>query len=196
MLKWQGKPQVDEGTSWHLTPIQQIFFNNNPQGINHYTLSYIVKLARDTSYEEIIDALTFIKTPHSMLRPRFRKGAEFAWKQYVAPPGASSFALEQHDFVDRPTMQTVVTKRQAGLDLVKGPVFAADVFNGPGEMQTLLMSAHHVVMDLVSWRIIWHELSQYLLISAPLPPPEISFQTWCRAARGAPKAREPACLFS
>ncbi|KAI9835253.1 MAG: hypothetical protein M1819_002397 [Sarea resinae] len=182
-VNWHGI-QATEGEAWSLTPIQQIFFDNNPRGINHYTLSYIVKLARHKTHQELLDALLAITTRHSMLRARFRfRTNESTWEQYIAPAGPKSFLLKQHVFVDRSTMQSVVNERQECMDLVNGPVFAVDVFNIPNETQTLLMSSHHAVMDLVSWRIIWHELSQYLSGPTRLPPVEVSFEAWCRLQR-------------
>ncbi|OQE26099.1 hypothetical protein PENFLA_c007G00417 [Penicillium flavigenum] len=177
-VTWHGTEK--EGIAWTLTPIQQIFFDNNPQGMNHYTLSYIVKLMRPTKDQELLAALLAITTRHSSLRARFRKRTdESTWEQYVAPAGSNSFLFKSHNFVDGPTMQLVVDERQAGMDLVNGPTFAVDVFNSSNEPQTLLMSAHHAVMDLVSWRIVWHELSQYLSGATSLPPIELSFQKWC-----------------
>ncbi|KAI8957437.1 acetyl-CoA synthetase-like protein [Daldinia sp. FL1419] len=176
--------QTDESIAWSLTPIQQIFFDNNPQGVNHYTLSFIVKLVRHTTHQELLEALLALTTRHSMLRARFRKRAgESVWEQYIALAGPNAFLLKEHDFIDRSSTENVVRERQAGLDLENGPVFAVDVFNSPNEAQTLLMSAHHVVMDLVSWRIIWHELSQYLSGVTHLPPIQLSFQAWSRLQR-------------
>jgi amino acid adenylation domain-containing protein/non-ribosomal peptide synthase protein (TIGR01720 family) len=171
-----------EGKSWPLTPIQQIFFNNNPQGVNHYTLSYIVKLEKHATRQALLEALLALTTRHGMLRARFHKVGS-SWEQYLAPAGPSSFLLEEHDFVKQSVMQGIVDNRQAELDLVKGPVFAVDVFNSANEAQTLLMSAHHAIMDLVSWRIVWHELSQYLSGTASLPRLTLSFQTWSRLQR-------------
>ncbi|KAF3054868.1 Nonribosomal peptide synthetase 13 [Daldinia childiae] len=188
--------QTDESKSWSLTPIQQIFFDNNPQGVNHYTLSFIVKLARWTTHQELLEALLTLTTRHSMLRARFRKHTEEStWEQYIALAGPKSFLLEEHDFIDRSSTELVVQERQAGLDLVNGPVFAVDVFNSPDGAQTLLMSAHHVVMDLVSWRIIWHELSQYLSGTTHLPPLELSFQAWCRLQREEGEKLSPATVL-
>jgi non-ribosomal peptide synthase protein (TIGR01720 family) len=171
--------KADEDKPFPLTPIQQVFFDNNPEGMNHYTLSYIVKLVRHTTIDELSAALLAIIERHSMLRARFRKRTEaLGWEQFVAPPGPESFHLQHHVFQDRATMQLVVDERQASLDLINGPVFGVDVFDSVGEAQTLLMSAHHIVMDLVSWRILWHELSQYLSGRLQFQPLEISFQTW------------------
>jgi non-ribosomal peptide synthase protein (TIGR01720 family) len=185
-----------EGEAWPLAPIQQIFFDNNPQGINHYTLSYILKLARRTTQQELLAALLAVTSRHDMLRARFRKRADqSAWEQYIAPTGPESFLLKQHDFKDGLTMQHVVDERQAGMDLVNGPVFAIDVFNSPNEEQTLLMSAHHVMMDLVSWRVVWHELTQYLSGVTRLAPLELSFQAWSRLQREEAEELNPAAVL-
>ncbi|KAI1822017.1 acetyl-CoA synthetase-like protein [Xylaria intraflava] len=176
--------RADEDKPFSLTPIQQVFFDNNPNGVNHYTLSYIVKLARHTTIDELSAALLALTERHSMLRARFRKNNEtFDWEQLVAPPGPESFHLKRYVFQDRATMQRVVDERQASLDLINGPVFAVDLFDSTTEAQTLLMSAHHIVMDLVSWRILWHELSLYLSGKVQFPPLEISFQTWAHLQR-------------
>lgn len=199
----------DGAKPWPLSPIQQMFFDDNPQGVNHYTLSYIVKLARQTSQREFLSALVSLTTRHAMLRARFRKSAHGSsgWEQYVAPAGPDSFLFATHTFVDRDAMQDAVNQRQATLDLVKGPVFAVDVFqDAEGGPQTLLMSAHHVVMDLVSWRIVWRELSRYLSVEAGTfphtptpaptpPPPGLSFQSWCYLQLDEAKSMDPATAF-
>ncbi|KAI1110457.1 acetyl-CoA synthetase-like protein [Nemania sp. NC0429] len=184
----------DNDEAWPLTPIQQILFDNNPQGINHYTLSYIVKLARHCDNDQLRDALLVITHRHAMLRARFRKRGS-TWEQYLAPAGPSSFSLQQHEFVDRVAMQLVVDERQASLDLVNGPVFAIDVFNSTGEPQTLLMSAHHAIMDLVSWRVIWHEMDQYLSGTTTLMPLSLSFKAWCHLQREEGRKFDPATVL-
>ncbi|KAL5360425.1 hypothetical protein BJX96DRAFT_175281 [Aspergillus floccosus] len=187
---------VHDGKAWSLTPIQEIFFANNPDGLNHYTLSYIVKLMRYTTHRELLDALLAITTRHSMLRARFRKVVGGStWEQYTAPPGPNEFLLQEHAFVSRSAMQFVVNERQASLDLINGPVFAVDIFNAPNEAQTLLMSAHHVIMDLVSWRIVWHELGQYLSGTTDMPSPALPFRHWCRLQQEEGEKLDPAAVL-
>jgi amino acid adenylation domain-containing protein/non-ribosomal peptide synthase protein (TIGR01720 family) len=167
-----------------LSPIQQMFFEDNPEGANHYSLSFITKLARHTTHSELLAGLVAVTARHSMLRARFQKSSapESVWKQYNVPAGISSFGFEYHDLVDEPSMQSIIDQRQAGLSLTHGPVFAVDVFDGTGE-QTLLMSAHHIVMDLVSWRVVWHDLSRFLSGQTSLPPVELTFPHWCDLQR-------------
>ncbi|EGD95448.1 nonribosomal peptide synthase [Trichophyton tonsurans CBS 112818] len=63
-------PTIDlesrEGDMFQLSPIQQLFFDNNPTGVNHYTLSYIVKLTRQTTREELSAALLMVVGRHAM----------------------------------------------------------------------------------------------------------------------------------
>jgi hypothetical protein len=171
----------DESEAWPLTPIQSVFFGDNPHGINHYTLSFIVKLERQTTDQKLAAALLQLTTCHIVLRSRFRKNANSGrWEQFVVESGPSSFLFSTHTFVNREEMQIVVKERQAAIDLVHGPVFSVDVFRGVNEPHTLLMNAHHVVMDLVSWRIVWFELNQFLSGTASLLPLRLSFPAWCQ----------------
>lgn len=192
----------DDGAAWPLTSIQQVFFDNNPQGMDHYTLSFVVKLTRQTTREELVAALLVVTERHGMLRARFRRSADGSWEQFVAMAGPDSFLVEEHAFSGRPAMQAVVDERQASLHLVRGPVFAVDLFSSSssgvvGEAQTLLMSAHHVVMDLVSWRVVWHELSQLLagdladINNNLLPPVTANFQAWSRLQREEAETLDP-----
>lgn len=170
-----------EHEAWALSPIQQLYFDNKTANAHHYTLSYIVRLRIHASYEVLLAALLRLIERHPMLRARFRMSVDGTrWEQYVAPSEPTSISLEQHKFVDRQGMQRVVDMRQALIHPITGPVFAVDVFNSPTEDQTLLMSAHHLVMDLVSWRIVWHELTQDLSGASSLQGSDLSFQAWCR----------------
>ncbi|MFG2763717.1 non-ribosomal peptide synthetase [Streptomyces rubiginosohelvolus] len=54
-----------------------------------------------------------------------------------------------------------------------------------GEPGRLLLIAHHLVVDAVSWRILLPDLAQLCAEpDAPLPPVETSFRTWSRALTG------------
>ncbi|MFI7892145.1 amino acid adenylation domain-containing protein [Streptomyces sp. CACIS-1.16CA] len=54
-----------------------------------------------------------------------------------------------------------------------------------GASGRLLLVAHHLVVDAVSWRILLPDLAQLCAEpDAPLPPVETSFRTWSRALTG------------
>jgi amino acid adenylation domain-containing protein/non-ribosomal peptide synthase protein (TIGR01720 family) len=186
------KEHYEDGRAFPLSPIQQMFFDDNPEGIDHYSLSFITKLTKYTAHAELLTGLVAVTTRHSMLRTRFRRSSspEVAWEQYTVPPGVLSFAFEHHQFVDQSSMQSIIDRRQANLSLTHGPVFAVDIFDGDGE-QTLLMSAHHIVMDLVSWRVVWHDLSRVISDQTSLPSVELAFPQWCDLQRREAEQLQP-----
>src|SRR4029078_6652878 len=71
---------------------------------------------------------------------------------------------------------------QSGFDLARGPLFLGALFvraNGPAR---LLLAAHHLVVDTVSWRILledleiaWEQLARGEAV--PLPAETDSFKT-------------------
>lgn len=56
----------------------------------------------------------------------------------------------------------------------------ADMFETSNNEQYLFLAAHHLVVDVVSWRIIMQDLEDILETgSLPIDKP-LSFQSWCR----------------
>ncbi|CAJ2505645.1 Uu.00g130390.m01.CDS01 [Anthostomella pinea] len=183
-----------EGLAWPLSPMQQLFFDAHPNGLNHYTQSFLLRVTRPTIMEALRTALAAVVQRHSMLRVRFRRREDsLAWEQKVVASDHSAFTLDEHPYHSGGNLQRIVQARQTSLDIQKGPVFAADLFNGQDEDQSLLLSAHHIIIDLVSWRVIWHDISRFLeeADSPRLPPAPLSYQTWCRLQRNEGHTLEP-----
>ncbi|KAA8577032.1 hypothetical protein EYC84_007048 [Monilinia fructicola] len=171
------------GQLWPLSPMQQLFFDAHPNGLNHYTQSFLLRVTQPVTFDMLRAALAIVVQRHSMLRSRFHYNHNTkAWEQMTVPVGDDTFAVEEHSYLNDGSFQEIVQTRQTALDLHHGPVFAVDLFSGMSDDQTLLLSAHHVIIDLVSWRVIWHDLAQCLSGIQPLqlPPVPISFQTWCQ----------------
>jgi hypothetical protein len=73
----------------------------------------------------------------------------------------------------------LIGKSQGSLDIVEGPVFAANLFDCQNNAQILFMGAHHLCVDIVSWRIILQDLQEVLESeSLPFDKP-LPFQAWC-----------------
>jgi non-ribosomal peptide synthase protein (TIGR01720 family) len=72
----------------------------------------------------------------------------------------------------------VADSRQQSLDIVNGPLFTVDLFSIDGEDQAVLLTAHHLIVDLVSWRIIWHDIEQHLQVEQLPSHSSLSFQSW------------------
>jgi non-ribosomal peptide synthase protein (TIGR01720 family) len=83
---------------------------------------------------------------------------------------------------------------QRGFDLSRGPLVRAAYLDlGPEREPRLLLVAHHLVVDGVSWRILLEDLAALLgdgaadsgtTLAATLPPPTTSFARWTALLHG------------
>src|ERR1700761_8800330 len=95
--------------------------------------------------------------------------------------GSSAYRSRAHRLGSPREMTRLISEAQAGLCIESGPVFSVDVFDTAGEDQIVIfMCAHHLCVDMVSWRIIVQDLSQFLETgSLAAESPALSFRTWC-----------------
>ncbi len=163
-----------------LSPIQSLYFDL-PNRKGHFNQSFLVQLTKKILPKELHQAIKIIVNRHSMLRARFRLSTfDDEWKQRITTDVTGSYAFRVHDFKPRGDTVLAMSTSQASLDPVYGPVFAVDLFNVAGENQMLFMTGHHLVVDLVSWRIILQDLEDILCGSSSDSEPSLSFQTWCK----------------
>lgn len=180
----QGSPvlsmQTIEEEPWGLTPVQHLFFESHPDGLDHFNQSFLLRIKTPVSTDCISAAIHHLAERHPMLRARFQRGRDGDWQQYVASCRADVIAFAAHH-VERAAIASLAQSRQEQLDIQHGPVFAADVFCLPSGEKILLISAHQLVIDLVSWRVIWHDIEQSLLGHRDaVMRPSTSFQAWCK----------------
>jgi len=166
-----------------LSPIQRMFTKMSP-GENHFNQSFLLKVSTNKlrlSKLDVCKALDIIVQRHDMLRARFQKlGRSF--KQWIEPTIEGSYVLQVWDIAASTPFPTEILERiketQQSLDLSDGPVFAGDLFN-VGDEQYLFLTAHHLVVDLVSWRIILKDLEDYLTQGSISSYQSLSFEKWC-----------------
>ncbi|KAH8602265.1 nonribosomal peptide synthase [Bisporella sp. PMI_857] len=166
-----------------LSPIQQFYFNlkSADQQIpdSRFNQSFTLRITRAVEVQQIRDAIHSIVLQHSMLRAKFSKAKSGVWQQHITKDESSSYRFNVHDVEDGRHVAAVVGNSQSSLDIQKGPLFSVDLFRIVGQDQILFLAAHHLIIDMVSWRIILGDLELFLntgkLLSARLP---LSFQTW------------------
>jgi hypothetical protein len=73
-------------------------------------------------------------------------------------------------------IDVMVEESQHCLDHENGPLLASDYFDFNGD-QFAFLTAHHIVIDLVSWRLLLEELEE-ILKGGHLLPPQLPFQKW------------------
>jgi amino acid adenylation domain-containing protein/non-ribosomal peptide synthase protein (TIGR01720 family) len=146
-----------------LTPIQQWFFATHSVNPHHFNQSAFVELTGELDEKALEQALEALVAHHDALRMRFEK-ADGGWRQYNEPIAAES-VLRRADLSDVPAeeqfaaMEKLADEVHAGLDLERGSLLAAVLFTrGADRSPCLLLVAHHLVVDGVSWRIIMDDL--------------------------------------
>jgi amino acid adenylation domain-containing protein len=161
-----------------ITPIQQLFFRTQGQQARHrFNHNLLLQLTQRTSYHRLESAMKIIVTTHPMLRARFVPGtAGLDWKQQIAGNVDGSFRCEHH--VDG-SVAHILADAQRSLSITAGPVFSADLIE-TGARQSILLVAHHLVVDLVSWIVILNDLDELLRGEPISGQKSTSFQTWSR----------------
>jgi hypothetical protein len=171
--------QCLDGSSWPLSPIQKMFFAYHPQGMNQFNQSFMLRLTAPVSVELLREAVDATVQRHPMLRARFRMIENGYWEQHIPKESRKVSCFEYHPQTLLSNAQDVTKARQESVDIVNGPLFAADLFSFSPDDQVLLLTVHHLIIDLMSWRIIWHDIDDYIRTKEVSPQCSISFKSWC-----------------
>lgn len=184
-----------------LSPIQRSFLesdNGQKQHFNQAVLLYSRQRLDEKAIAAIVDKMV---QHHDALRMVFT-ASEAEWIQECKAEGfGSSFEVVN---VNEPAAYAPFYDRiHASFDLSAGPLFKVVLFHGT-DGDRLLMVAHHLIIDGVSWRIIFEDLSalyQQYTTGQPLsmPAKTHSFKYWMEkqtAYAWSDKLREEAPYWS
>ncbi|KAI9150478.1 Nonribosomal peptide synthase atnA [Paramyrothecium foliicola] len=161
-----------------LSPIQKLYFESMNTGSTQFNQSVLLGTRRHIQQEELSKALEQIIDTHSMLRARFSL-SDGVWSQRITNDIAGSYRLRKHADIAEKQLSALIEESQKGLDIVSGPLFAADVFEMEQTgQQVVVLVAHHLVIDVVSWHIILQDLETLLTSSGSSLSRPLSFQTW------------------
>lgn len=163
-----------------LGPIQAAFFENTLEEKHHYNQSVVLIAKSPVSEDALRAALNKLVLHHDALRMVFAETPggwmqENKGKEHTCP-------LEVFENTDQKRFLVECERIQSSFDLKNGPLFKAALFR-TGTSQKILLTAHHLVVDGVSWRIIFEDLaalySMYLEGTEPvLPLKTDSFKYW------------------
>ncbi|MEU8587398.1 non-ribosomal peptide synthase/polyketide synthase [Streptomyces sp. NPDC048664] len=168
-----------------LTPVQHWLFDTLTGDRAHFAQSVAYELSADTDETLLRAALAAVLDHHDALRLRFEQGADGTWRQYGTAPGAGPH-LEVHDGAPTPALAHALADR---FDLSAGPLLRAALCRaGDGGRPVLLLAAHHLVVDAVSWRLLLEDLdTAYRALRAgerpALAAKTTSFHTWAQRLR-------------
>ncbi|MGY9063719.1 non-ribosomal peptide synthase/polyketide synthase [Streptomyces sp. CAS3] len=170
-----------------LTPIQHWFLDPRPEHADLFDQSVVIEAAGPVDEDALRRALTALWTQHDALRARFTDDADGTWRQDV--PAADAPAPDLLQVHDPRAEEFVTAAAHAGLRLDTGPLFTARLFTADGTRPArLLLVAHHLVVDGVSWRVLLEDLEtayRQALTAEPvrLPARTTSAHAWVRRLR-------------
>jgi amino acid adenylation domain-containing protein/non-ribosomal peptide synthase protein (TIGR01720 family) len=171
-----------------LTPIQTWYFAQNPVDVEHFNQAVMVQLNTLLSPDRLREAWRKLHEHHDSLRLQFRKQDDQWQASYRTD--ANTATIHVHDLSNYEKQeQAAEMKRfadyyQRSLHLATGQVTRFIYFDlGEARKPVLLIIAHHLVVDGVSWRILLEDLAtlcQQLLSRQQLvlPAKTNSYQQW------------------
>ncbi|QNM94652.1 non-ribosomal peptide synthetase [Chitinimonas koreensis] len=165
-----------------VTPIQAWFFALELAHPQHWNQA--VRLALDPAAAGRLEpALAALEAAHEALRLRFAPG-ETGWTMRVAPAGAPPLRRVRAEDAGEALVQ--IEAAQRSLDLAAGPVWRALLIDGPHDgWPHLVLIAHHLVVDGVSWRLLVDDLAQALAGGEPAPA-ALGYADWAAHLAGLP----------
>ncbi|HVZ39804.1 MAG TPA: condensation domain-containing protein [Candidatus Kapabacteria bacterium] len=171
-----------------LTPVQAQFFELGVEEPHHWNQSLLLEPRESVNPESLREAVSMLLEHHDALRLRFEED-DSGWRQwYDAPGGPVPAAYHNLTALDEAAglaaMEVEADRAQRSLDLLHGPLIRFVLFDlSPPVGQRLLVIAHHLIIDGVSWRILIEDLARALDAAMrgdriTLPPKTVSFKAW------------------
>ncbi|HYD31064.1 MAG TPA: amino acid adenylation domain-containing protein [Azospirillaceae bacterium] len=151
-----------------LGPIQRWFFDTVTIDSHRFNQAVLLKGGFEPAAVE--KALKALWVHHDALRARFTVIADGVRQEFAAPDTPFRFEnVAPEDF------EAAADRLHDGFDLATGPLFAALL-----GCDRLLLVAHHLVVDGVSWRVMLEDF-QAAYAGAGLPPKTASYRDYAQA---------------
>jgi amino acid adenylation domain-containing protein/non-ribosomal peptide synthase protein (TIGR01720 family) len=161
-------------------PAQRWFFALDPEGAARLNHTVLLRAGRPLDSTAVAEALDAVWRHHDALRLTFARGCD-GWVGHCAAPG-EPFSLRIVDLRAAADPWPLPEAHQPPPAGRPGPLFRAAHYR-LRESDHLLLAAHHLLVDAVSWRIIVEDLASALVEAAEerrvqLPAKTTSYQEW------------------
>ena len=140
-----------------LSPIQHSFLMEDSSEKNHFNQSVLLFSKQGLSEAGIKAVFDKIVLHHDALRMTFTQTAN-SWIQENKGK-EQIYSFEVVDYTSEAVFVEQCERIQSGIDLTNGPLLKIGLFKSDTG-DRLLLVVHHLVIDGVSWRILFEDLSQ------------------------------------
>jgi len=175
-----------EVTSAPLTPIQRWFFASQPEAPDQWNQGFLFDVPTDFDDGAFGAAVGSVVAQHDALRLRFTRDGD-AWRQDVTPAPADA-PFDTVDLGDMPpdelgaAIQSRCDELHRMLDIRRGHLFRARYLRTGPTGGRVLLAAHHLAVDGISWRVLLEDLEAAYRGQAPGAPTGATFLQWAAGA--------------
>jgi amino acid adenylation domain-containing protein/non-ribosomal peptide synthase protein (TIGR01720 family) len=170
-----------------LTPIQKWFVDLELAEPHHFNQAVFVKTRADLDPERLLRSLVDVANHHDAIRLRY--DVKNGWRQFHCDhESLVDFQVVDCSSVsgsgwDPDWLAQQAAPHQKKFDLAGGPLCKAILFRkDPAQEGRLLLVMHHLVVDGISWRILFEDIfTVYSDPAAKLPAKTTSFQARAQA---------------
>ena len=173
-----------------LSPVQRWFFAQDQRDPHHYNQAVMLQFKEGLKAEAIRKIFGKIQEHHDGLRTRFRK-VEGGWQPSISSALNLEVSVTEHDFTNEKDesekLKAACDEIQSSIDLEHGPLMKLGLFHLKDGCR-LLIVIHHMVIDGVSWRILFEDIEtlfqqykQQQVLTLPLKTH--SFGEWVNCLR-------------
>lgn len=151
-----------------LSPIQHWFFETHKKMPHFWNQAFLVNGLGNIKKEKVKQATEYIIGQHDVLRSIFEIIIEEGWTAKVleAEGFNAFFDFDFSEVMNVTTDEKIKTKLeniQSDVKLESGPLFRCLYFDtGAGNMPKIILLAHHLVVDVVSWKLILDDFVSFL----------------------------------
>lgn len=165
------------------TPVQRWFAAQEFSAPSHWNQAVVLEAPSDINIQRIEAIATILQEHHDALRLRLTRDGELEFAPAVQ---LAILSMDCPDLEIKAALELHAESAHTALNLEAGPVWSMLLLHCRGGRNYLLISIHHMVVDVVSWNIIVEDLRAIDAAlssgAAPeMPPKTTSFRDWARA---------------
>ncbi|KAJ3084645.1 hypothetical protein HK102_000591 [Quaeritorhiza haematococci] len=158
-----------------LTPVQKWLLEGTATSLSQ---SMLLEVKEQVTFEDLRKAVKELVFHHDMFRARFCFDEDGQWNQTILEPNDVAINVHDHKCENASDVVGVIASAESQLNLVD-TLYSVHLIEY-GAQHRIYFAVHHIIIDLVSWRIILDDLES-LLLGRPLPRKSWSFKRWALA---------------